>query len=359
MVGGCEPVNCARGLDSRNVTSCGYCAGNKDESNAIFDENTLPLRDLLKVYRRLGYSYIPWDGVTARPILDWDGRLFAALAGRPTDQEYAEACKIAFDAINLTEKSAAFKPIHLHHKRGDFPAVNIGVTHGIGTTGPMNHQNGQLNATLSNLLKDPNLERISSFQDGIYITCYSCRRVLKFVSAAFQLWAPKLYAYYEENLGKIWKSYPHLRPGFANSVWPCTAINFGSKVYTWPHRDCMNLSFGWCSIVALGKFDSKKGGHLVLPDLRLIIEFPSGSNILILSAILAHCNIPIHDSETRASFTQFCAGELFRYADCDLRTEKEVETVDPEQYVKLQKQKRTRWQDGLDKYTIWDRDNMC
>ncbi|KAJ7886875.1 hypothetical protein B0H14DRAFT_2338089, partial [Mycena olivaceomarginata] len=46
-----------------------------------------------------------------------------------------------------------------------------------------------------------------------------------------------------------------------------------------------------CAIQALGDSDPKKGEHLVLWDLMLVIEFPL--LILILSATLSHTNIPI------------------------------------------------------------------
>lgn len=38
-----------------------------------------------------------------------------------------------------------------------------------------------------------------------------------------------------------------------------------------------------CAITTLSDYDPKAGGHLVLWDLKLVIEFPPGSTILILS----------------------------------------------------------------------------
>jgi len=60
--------------------------------------------------------------------------------------------------------------------------------------------------------------------------------------------------------------------------------------------DFGNLPYGWCAITSLGPFDPKRGGHLVLWDLQLVIEFPPGSTILIPSAVLQHSNIPIHQN---------------------------------------------------------------
>jgi hypothetical protein len=65
----------------------------------------------------------------------------------------------------------------------------------------------------------------------------------------------------------------------------------------------------------LGKFDPCRGGHLILWDLKLVIEFPPGSTILIPSATLRHSNVAIQPGETRYSFTQYTAGGLFRWVD--------------------------------------------
>lgn len=103
-----------------------------------------------------------------------------------------------------------------------------------------------------------------------------------------------------------------------------------------------------CAIQALGEFDPTEGGHLVLSDLQLVIEFPPGSLILIPSATLIHSNLPVREGEYRASFTQYCAGNLFRYIDNGFRTEKQLAKEDPSGYQQMCALKATRWQLGLD-----------
>lgn len=75
-----------------------------------------------------------------------------------------------------------------------------------------------------------------------------------------------------------------------------------------------NLAFGWCAITALGDYDPTLGGHLVLWDLGIIIEFPPGSTILIPSACIKHSNISIQPHETRYSIVQYAAGDLFKWS---------------------------------------------
>lgn len=119
------------------------------------------------------------------------------------------------------------------------------------------------------------------------------------------------------------------------------------------HRDSLNLAFGWCAVQALGKFNPHKGGHLVLVDLRLVIEFPSGALILLPSATIAHSNTAICSDETRASFTQFCAGGLFRFVDNGFRTEQKLMEDDLEAYEAMLRMKRSRWEMGLDLWSSY------
>jgi hypothetical protein len=158
-------------------------------------------------------------------------------------------------------------------------------------------------------------------------------------------------------MNKLWandeaKNKPQLHRNFACSVYPSMALNFGPNVWTTRHRDSKNLPFGLCAVTALGDFDSTKGGHLVLPDLRLIIEFPANSTILLPSATLVHANIPVQEGESRVSFTQFAAGDLFRYVDCGFRTETQLGKDDPREYTRVQELKKTRWAEGLKLYSM-------
>jgi hypothetical protein len=107
------------------------------------------------------------------------------------------------------------------------------------------------------------------------------------------------------------------------------AENLPPSAFTVPHRDMMNLAFGWCAIIALGPFNPHHGGHLVLHDLQLIIPFPHASLILIPSAFLWHSNIPVQKPDKRASLTFFSSGGLFRFIDNDFQTEQHyVSTLD-------------------------------
>ncbi|KAJ7614584.1 hypothetical protein B0H17DRAFT_966066 [Mycena rosella] len=175
-----------------------------------------------------------------------------------------------------------------------------------------------------------------------FVVAYSC-------SAVFALWAPRVYRHYHERDTKLCQHYPHLPCNFPKSVFSCAAFNFGPDVWTFRHRDGTNVAFGWCAVQVLRRFDPTKGGHLVLWDLKLVIEFPAGATILIPLATIAHSNIPVdvRNRQERASFMQYTPGTLLRFVDNRFRTEANYASEDPEGYAKKCQDKSSRWETGL------------
>ncbi|KAF8814949.1 hypothetical protein BYT27DRAFT_7229141 [Phlegmacium glaucopus] len=175
----------------------------------------------------------------------------------------------------------------------------------------------------------------------------SIQRLATYASSAFALWAPGVYNYYKERLDKLFQQMPNLQRIFSRSIFPAAAFNFGPKVWTRKHRDVKNCPFGWCSIQALGHFNPKTGGHIVLWELGLAVEFPAASTILIPSATIAHSNLCVAEGEVRASFTQYCSGGLFRYVDYGFRKEKALKTQDPALYKEICRLRPEKWKMGV------------
>ena len=148
---------------------------------------------------------------------------------------------------------------------------------------------------------------------GKHLSIYHALTRLIISTAAFNVFAPRLYFYYIVELTKLYDSNPNLKRNFHKSPWPAATFNFGPWTITFPHTDPGNLAFGWCSIMALGMFNFRRGGQIILWDLGLVIDFPPGSTILIPSAVIRHSNTSIQASETRYSFTQYAARGLFRW----------------------------------------------
>ncbi|KAL0562620.1 hypothetical protein V5O48_019464, partial [Marasmius crinis-equi] len=158
--------------------------------------------------------------------------------------------------------------------------------------------------------------------------------------------------YYAVTIADIMEKYPHLTLPFRGCVFAAFAVNFGPQTVCLPHRDTKNLAFGWCAITALGKFDWRKGGHLVLWDLHLVVEFPPGATIFIPSALVCHFNTAIQPHEERYSFTCYSAGALFRWADHGFQRKTDYKKT--KQAKENVQQDRMRWERGVSLFSTLD-----
>jgi hypothetical protein len=205
---------------------------------------------------------------------------------------------------------------------------------------------------LNGLLENPSIVRLSGLADG-QSTLQQKRVIISLTppAGAFRAWAPKLHQYYLEKLSQLREKVPGLRQNFGNSIWAAATFNFGPQTVTFEHRNCANLAFGWCAVTALGSFDPKRGGHLTLWDMGLVIEFPPGSTILIPSAVLRHSNVALQPGDVRMSFTQYAAGGLFRWVDQGFRTAAMFSAKDPEGKKRFDQESEKRWAEGLSLYS--------
>ncbi|RDX41188.1 hypothetical protein OH76DRAFT_1459245 [Lentinus brumalis] len=165
------------------------------------------------------------------------------------------------------------------------------------------------------------------------------KRIAAYIDRGFKTFQPDLYEYYEDYMGQLRRACPDLRWNFERNVFAAGTFNFGPQSIASVHTNDKNLAFGWCAVMALGDFDPRKGGHLVLWDLKLVMEFPPGTVMFIPSAILRHSN------------TTIAPGGLFRWVDCGMQTQKSFF----EQGRKHTKTGAQRWLDGVGLYSQWER----
>ncbi|KAG6808241.1 hypothetical protein H0H92_004757 [Tricholoma furcatifolium] len=319
-------------LDTKNLptTATGYTA----QPRKCPGEGDYP--DTLEGLLAQGYTLIKWDGITPRPLVSSTGQVFAVLAGRIPNDAWLDSCQTAFDAMKDEGRKADFSFQETHHCRGDFPAVNVGITMGHGATYPTNLSNGSHTEMMSRLLANPAIIRITNFMDS-----------------AFNLWAPNLRKSYSKHLNLLFEKLSYLRCIFDKCVFPTAAFNFGGNVVTKAHRDCMNAAIGWCGIIALGTFNPTESGHMVFPDLKLVVKYPPGSVIFIPSATLTHANLPVVNGECM-SFTLYCSGGLLRYVDNGFRTKVQLQKDDPEKYARQEELNTGRWMEELKLYSFFD-----
>ncbi|KAH6884700.1 hypothetical protein BKA70DRAFT_1445725 [Coprinopsis sp. MPI-PUGE-AT-0042] len=334
------PLEVEIDLASLPSSSCGYRAYDR----APKSKQTVRSLDALVAD---GYTVVKWDGQATRPIVDPEtGRIFMVLVSPPGDPSYQEACTKCFELLRDWSCKGTFTVDELQHRRGAFPAVNISTSYGQGSKRPGNLKNRD-EAMARDLLRNPHVQRIAAFASGELLPRSPLLGPGLCDAATLSTWAPGFYHYAKTKLDSLFAHMPNLRRNFLKSVYPRAAFNLGDDVCTFVHLDVMNCPFGWCSIQALGTFDHTKGGHLVLPDLKLVIEFPSTTLIFMPSATLRHANTPIQKGESRASFTQYCPGGLFRYVDNGFKTEKQLKASDPDRYEEVMALKESRWETGL------------
>ena len=164
------------------------------------------------------------------------------------------------------------------------------------------------------------------------------------------MYAPRMYMRYGKTLDALLARDPAMRRNFKNNNFAAMTMNLGPNTVTFRHVDHLNVPWGWCAITALGNYDPKLGGHLVLWDLGIAIEFPPGATILIPSAVVAHSNVAIQAYETRYSLTQYSAGGLIRWLDCAHQSQSSFEAAGR----KHMQTPEERWKDGVENWCTWD-----
>ncbi len=183
--------------------------------------------------------------------------------------------------------------------------------------------------------------------------------ILTVRTASFEPWAPRLHAHFFASHQTLYKQRPDLALNFKHSVFPMACFNFarrGRNVICFKHRDVMNVPYGWCAITALGLFDYRKGGHLILWDYGVYFEFPAGTTIYVPSASVVHSNTRLAnpDIEERSSFTQYFPGGVLRWIDNGFKSDKQLKADDRARFADVTAWKLDRWTRGLAMMSTWD-----
>lgn len=138
-------------------------------------------------------------------------------------------------------------------------------------------------------------------------------------------------------------------------LYPATTVNLGPSVITVEHFDGANYAPAWIAITSLGEFDHKKGGHLILRSLGVLVEFPSGCTVLFPSSVVQHGNVPIQEGESRMSITQYASGSLFRWVDYGFRDEKGFWAAEREEAQRVWRRRPFAYVESLKLYSKLDR----
>ncbi|KAJ7615080.1 hypothetical protein DFH06DRAFT_1013670 [Mycena polygramma] len=130
-------------------------------------------------------------------------------------------------------------------------------------------------------------------------------RLAAFGNDLFSAFAPKAYHLVLSLASDIFDRHHDLLQPFPGA-WTSVTFDLGPQTVTLPSVHWQARSWCWIAITALGDFDSKHGGYLILWDLGRVLEFPPGCTVLI-PAILRFSISKVHPGERRYSFTQYVA----------------------------------------------------
>ncbi|KDQ09810.1 hypothetical protein BOTBODRAFT_80704, partial [Botryobasidium botryosum FD-172 SS1] len=107
----------------------------------------------------------------------------------------------------------------------------------------------------------------------------------------------KLCFLYTALLEAFTKEDPTLRRVSEHFPFAATTVNFGPEAICGVHMDYANFISGLCLVIALGVYDHTKGGHIVLHEPKVIVEFAPGDFIFFPSAGITHSNTRIQAGE--------------------------------------------------------------
>ncbi|RDB19447.1 hypothetical protein Hypma_013505 [Hypsizygus marmoreus] len=278
---------------------------------------------------------VEWDGTTSMPIVDAEGQVIGIFSGRPRGPDYQGVVAEVTSEFALARVALGVSGTSpMAQRRGNFYSLVVGISFGGGQRKPANLHSSKSNVGIVDALlrsESKSLSRIADFASGQLLNYrLSVIKVLMHDST-------------------LWRN-------FDRSVFAAATFNLGPITMTCPHLDQGNLAWGWCAITALGTFDANRGGHMVLWDLGLVIQFLPGSTILISSAILKHSNVKVPEGEIRCSFTQYTAGGLLRYAYNGFWMDKTVlACADKAEMDRRKMDRQRRWADGLDMFSSIDK----
>ncbi|KAJ3926595.1 MAG: hypothetical protein NXY57DRAFT_966365 [Lentinula lateritia] len=282
------------------------------------ERHTWLLKELVGPSLLHKFSLIKAVPGTTVSIADAERRVIA-LVVYPDDAGILKCAAEAAELIQEEGKKASFTSKHVNGRRGDFVALNAGVAHGGGRVKPANIVHKEANKNVFNkLVTSGPFQQLSGYATGV-----------------FKTWAPKLYAYCSSQFDRLLSSDSSLVQLFDNSVLASTAFNFGPRTVCLPHIDFGNLPFLWCWIWSLGLYSWKKGGHLILWDLEIVVEFPPGSLAAIPSG--------------------YTSGGNFRWVDHGFQSEEAYKASLSAAEAREEKlRKKHRWEMGLSLFSTLD-----
>lgn len=124
---------------------------------------------------------------------------------------------------------------------------------------------------------------------------------------------PSLYSYYDATMESACTLSPECKFMVKDLPFTSFTLNVGKQCVCNVHIDGLNMVAGLCMVIPLGTFNHEDEGHLIMHELKMVFELPSGSIVLFPSAIITHENVGISPGKERQAFTAYTAAATFQW----------------------------------------------
>ncbi|KAL0058331.1 hypothetical protein AAF712_014999 [Marasmius tenuissimus] len=303
----------------------GSWTGRKVEHN----DRTYTLDEVLSIP---GMQLIENDGSKTIVIQDAEMRNTTTCLQIPDHSSWPDEMANFLALLDWSEEELRHQKGATKGRRGNYATTPTGISFGGGQTSPGNFAQTDIEKQI---------------WEKVYAHPFY-QRVLRYANHGMKSYYPKLERLYTNVKEKIRINNPSLVDPLPKCCFSACNLNMGRAV-TLQHTDFLNLLFGQCAVLSMGDFNYKKGGHIVLWDFGLVIEFPPGSMILLPSALVEHSNVSIAGHERRSSITFYSASGLFRWVTNGYMSDKEFKArASTKMRQRWDEHRANLWKDGLE-----------
>ncbi|KAJ7149524.1 hypothetical protein C8R43DRAFT_1128519 [Mycena crocata] len=249
----------------------------------------------------LGLRRVLWGGDSAMPLVDFRNQVVGVLGGTPTNPGWPK------DVEAATLACADVAPWVRCSKEEQEANASPTLSGGLGLV----HEGEEA----------PVPEGRSAILDavtfGTLFTNPAVRRITGYASGLFSLFAFRLHVWFPQALQVYEDHYAGSARFLSFGVFAAATFVFGCNPLPLFDDD---IATGWAALTALGTYDWRRGGHIILWDLNIVVPFPPGCTILIPRAAVRYSFVKIAPGETRYCLIQHTPAAVFNFASNDGRS---------------------------------------
>ncbi|KAJ7678294.1 hypothetical protein DFH06DRAFT_1121784 [Mycena polygramma] len=138
--------------------------------------------------------------------------------------------------------------------------------------------------------------------------------------AVHYVFAPRLFTHVEHTKQQILGDNWTLRDNFVGGAFHASEFFLGADESA-PRLDDLDMLWSWRAVTALGRYQARWGGELILWEEKKVIKFPVGATILFPAAFTQYSFTQVCAGEAQYAFSQYCGAGPFRYVENGYRCE--------------------------------------